>query len=106
MQFDGLERVMYVFSWIFSEGVVSSLFFGCCLFCGMVLLKVVWCVKIIYFRGVGWGGGGVGGDGALNFISNRCKFAVWKISEGGKAIYALDQEPKTNGDSFAQNTRK
>ena len=52
------------------------------------------------------GGGGVGGDGALNFISNRCKFAVWKISEGGKAIYALDQEPKTNGDSFAQNTRK
>ena len=61
MQFDGLERVMYVFSWIFSEGVVSSLFFGCCLFCGMVLLKVVWCVKIIYFREVGWGGVGLEG---------------------------------------------
>ena len=63
-------------------------------------------LKLFILGRWGGGGGGVGGDGALNFISNRCKFAVWKISEGGKAIYALDQEPKTNGDSFAQNTRK
>ena len=54
-------------------------------FCGMVLSMVVWFVKLSLWYG------------ALNFGRNRWKFALRWISDGDKAICALDQEPKTKG---------